>query len=373
MPANRLPGISSARELLDVLIRAGMIVVLVMWCFQIFQPFLNLVLWAVILAITLYPLNQKLAGLFGSRPGWASVLLVLLGLACLIGPLSLLGSSVANSVQTGMQTLHNQAIEIPPPPETVRDWPLIGQTLFDVWSRASNDLAWAYSQLAPHIKGVSKTLLVQLAGIGTGVLVFVAALIIAGLMMAKGESLKHSAIAIASRISGPDRGAELAALCTSTIRAVAQGVVGIAFIQMLLVGIGLVAMGVPAAGLLSLVVLLLGITQLPTVLILLPIVIYVFAHDGVSVATIVFTAWTLFAGLSDNILKPLLLGRGVAVPMPVVLIGALGGMLSNGIIGLFIGPVILAVGYQLFMNWVYQTLPEDGLAASDAQKKPPAD
>lgn len=373
MPANRFLGVNSGRELLDVLIRAGMIAVLVSWCFQIFQPFLNLMLWAVILAITLYPLNQKLAVVFGNRPGFASVLLILLGLACLIGPLSLLGSSVANSVQTSMQTLHNQAIEIPPPPDSVRSWPLIGETLFGVWSRASNDLSWAYSQIAPHIKGVSKTLLVQLAGIGTGVLVFVAALMIAGLMMAKGDSLQHSAVAIASRISGAERGAQLAALCTSTIRAVVQGVVGIAFIQMLMVGIGLVAMGVPAAGLLSLVVLLLGITQLPTILILLPIMIYVFAHDGVSVATIVFTAWTVFAGLSDNILKPLLLGRGVAVPMPVVLIGALGGMLSNGIIGLFIGPVILAVGYQLFMNWVYQTLPDDGPDASDTPEKPPAD
>lgn len=354
--------LGSSRALLDVLIRAGLIAALVMFCFEIFQPFLSLMLWAVILAITLYPLNQRLGGWLGGRPGWASVILVLIGLACLIGPLSLLGASVADSVKLGIHTFENQAVEIPPPPANVQDWPVIGGPLYGIWSHASTDLSWALSQVAPHLKGVSKTLLTQLAGVGTGILVFIAALIVAGLIMAKGANGHRTGVAIATRISGPERGPQLAELCTATIRAVAQGVVGIAFIQMLLIGIGLVVMGVPGAGVLALMVLLLGITQLPVLLITLPVVIYVFAHDGVGVSTIIFAIWTILAGLSDNVLKPLLLGRGVAVPMPVVLIGALGGMLTNGIIGLFIGPVLLAVGYELFMSWVAQpaeqSLPE---------------
>jgi len=349
----------NGRELLDVLIRAGLIAVLVMSCFEIFKPFLSLMLWAVILAITLFPLNQRLAGWLGNRPGWSAVLLVIVGLACLIGPLSLLGTSVADSVRLGIQGFEDQVIEIPAPPLSVSDWPIIGAPLYKIWAHASGDLSWALSQVAPHLKGVSKTLLTQLAGIGSGILVFVLALIVGGVIMAKGESGHRTGVAIATRISGPQRGPQLAALCTATIRAVAQGVVGIAFIQMLLVGIGLVVMGVPAAGVLALLVLLLGITQLPILLITLPVVIYVFAHDGVGVSTIIFAIWTILAGLSDNVLKPLLLGRGVAVPMPVVLIGALGGMLTNGIIGLFIGPVLLAVGYELFMSWVAQPLVED--------------
>ncbi|MFK8333086.1 AI-2E family transporter [Pseudomonas sp. BJa5] len=363
MAENRPIQLGNARELLDVLIRAGLIAVLVMFCFEIFQPFLSLMLWAVILAITLYPLNQRLAALLGGRPGWSAAFLVLVGLACLIGPLSLLGTSVAESVKLGINTFENQAIEIPPPPANVQDWPLIGAPLFGIWSHASSDLTWALTQVAPHLKGVSKTLLTQMAGVGTGILVFVLALIVGGVIMAKGEIGHRTGVDIATRISGPQRGPQLAALCTATIRAVAQGVVGIAFIQMLLVGIGLVVMGVPAAGVLALMVLLLGITQLPVLLITLPVVIYVFAHDGVGVGTIVFAVWTLLAGLSDNVLKPLLLGRGVAVPMPVVLIGALGGMLTNGIIGLFIGPVLLAVGYELFMSWVKQPL-----AAEESQR-----
>ena len=178
--------------------------------------------------------------------------------------------------------------------------------------------------------------------------------------MAHGESGSRSAVQIASRVSGPVRGPKIAALCTATIRAVALGVVGIAFIQMLLVGLGFVFKGIPGAGLLALAVLLLGIMQLPATLITIPVIAFVFATEGANTATIVFALYVFVAGLVDNVLKPLLLGRGVDVPMPVVLIGALGGMVTSGIIGLFIGPVVLAVGYQLFWQWVRDRPPEEG-------------
>lgn len=370
MANNRPVHLGTARELLDVLIRAGLIAVLVLFCFDIFKPFLNLMLWAVILAITLYPLSQRLGGWLGGRPRWAAVVLVIIGLACLIGPLSLLGASVADTVQQGITGFEDQRIEIPPPPANVRDWPLIGTPLYGIWAHASSDLSWAATQVAPHLKGLSKTLLTQLAGIGSGILMFLVALVVAGLIMAKGATGQRAAVAIATRVAGPQRGEQLAALCTATIRAVAQGVVGIAFIQMLLVGVALVIMGVPAAGVLALLVLLLGITQLPVLLITLPVAIYVLAHDGVSASTVIFVIWILLAGLADNVLKPMLLGRGVAVPMPVVLIGALGGMLTNGIIGLFIGPVVLAVGYELFMSWVAQPLAVDSPAEEPAPDPP---
>lgn len=361
MNDKRSISLANARELLDVLIRAGLIAVLVVSCFDIFRPFMNIMLWAVILAITLYPLNQRLAPMLGNRSGRAATLLVVLGLACLITPLGFLGASIAESVQSGVHSVEGlgDLLAIPPPPARVQEWPLIGEPLFRIWMHASTDLSWAFQQVAPHLKGLSRTLLGQLAGVGAGILVFVMALVIAGLIMAHGESGTRNSVAIASRISGPERGPELATLCTATIRAVAQGVVGIAFIQMLLVGIGLVMKGVPGAGLLALAVLILGIMQLPVVLVTIPVIIYVLGQEGVNVATVIFAIWTFVAGLSDNVLKPLLLGRGVAVPMPVVLIGALGGMVTNGIIGLFIGPVILGVGYQLFMSWVRHPLEAD--------------
>jgi predicted PurR-regulated permease PerM len=201
------------------------------------------------------------------------------------------------------------------------------------------------------------TLLGTVAGVGMGFLVFVAALIIAGVFMAFGQSGADSAVRILSRLTEPERGPQIADLCTATIRAVAQGVVGIAFIQALLLGAGFLVKGVPGAGLLAMATLLLGITQLPALLITVPVIAIVLGMEGATAGSITFAIYTFVAGLADNVLKPLLLGRGLDVPMPVIFIGAIGGMVSGGIIGLFIGPVVLAVSYQLFWQWVDQQAP----------------
>jgi predicted PurR-regulated permease PerM len=338
--------------LLDVLIRAGLVAVLVISCYQVFQPFLNLMLWALILAVTFYPLFSRLRDRLGLRDGHAATLIIVVSLAFALVPIYLLAISMAESVQGALELVKGGDWHIPPPNESIISWPLVGQSLFDFWQQASADLTSLMKKLVPHLRGVGLTVLGKLAGVGAGFLLFIGALIVSGLIMAFGGNGTRAAQQIASRISGPERGPQIAALCTATIRAVAQGVVGIAFVQMLLVGIGFVVMGIPGAGLLALAVLLLGIMQLPVTLITLPVIAYVFGTEGATAGTIIFAIYSLVAGLSDNVLKPLLLGRGVDVPMPVVLIGALGGMVTSGIIGLFIGPVILAVGYMLFWNWV---------------------
>nr|WP_207201672.1 AI-2E family transporter [Pseudomonas sp. TH41] len=344
--------------MLNVLIRAGLILVLVLFCFQIFSPFRDLMLWSVILAITLYPLQKRLMGPLGQNEGRIATLIVLIAVIILMVPIYLLGTSIADSVQNTMNVVKVDGFHIPPPSDSVAGWPLVGKPLSGIWLQASTDLPGLTVKYIPQIKGVSLTLLSKLAGVGMGFLTFIFALIIAGIFMAYGEAGSRSAVQIASRINGPVKGPKIAELCTATIRAVALGVVGIAFIQMLLVGVGFVLKGVPGAGLLALAVLLLGILQLPVTLITLPVIAYVFATEGASTATITFAIYVFIAGLVDNVLKPLLLGRGVDVPMPVVLIGALGGMVTGGIIGLFIGPVVLAVGYQLFWQWVQDT-PDD--------------
>lgn len=340
------------RTLLDVLIRAGLIVVLVLFCFDIFSPFRDLMLWSLILAITLYPLQKRLRGPLGQNDGRIATLIILVAIMILMVPIYLLGTSIADSVTRAIDVVKADTFRIPPPSDAVASWPLIGPKLSALWTDASTNLPDLAAKYIPQIKLASLTVLSKLAGVGMGFLIFIFALIIAGIFMAHGEAGHRSAVQIASRVSGPDRGPKIAALCTATIRAVALGVVGIAFIQMLLVGLGFVFMGIPGAGLLALAVLLLGIMQLPVTLITIPVIAFVFATEGASTATIIFAIYVFVAGLVDNVLKPLMLGRGVDVPMPVVLIGALGGMVTSGIIGLFIGPVVLAVGYQLFWQWV---------------------
>jgi predicted PurR-regulated permease PerM len=341
-----------SRDLLDVLIRAGLIAVLAVFCYRIFVPFLNLMVWALILAITLYPLQVRLRGRFANRDGLAATLIILVAFGVILAPTYLLGVAVADSIEHAMAVVRSGSFRIPPPADSVSSWPLVGERVYDFWQQAATDLTGLAQKFAPKLKAAGLALLGMVTGLGAGLLVFFVALIVAGILMAHGEKGYRSAVQIASRISGPEKGLQITDLCTATIRAVAQGVVGIAFIQMLLIGVAFVLMGVPGAGLLALAVLLIGIMQLPATLITVPVIIFVIVTKGVGAATIIFSVYVFVAGLADNVFKPLLLGRGVAVPMPVVLIGALGGMVTGGVIGLFIGPVMLAVGYQLFWRWV---------------------
>jgi predicted PurR-regulated permease PerM len=352
----------AAQRLLDVLIRAGLIAVLAIFCYEVFRPFLNLMLWSLILAITLYPAHIWLRSKVGSDSR-AATLLVVIAIATMLGPVYFLGTSLAESAEQAVGVVRSGEYHIPPPPESVAGWPLIGERLHAVWLSASTDLTPLVRKWAPELKGAGMTALGTLAGVGIGFLVFVAALIIAGVFMAFGQAGSDSAVRILSRLTGPDRGAKIAELCTATIRAVAQGVVGIAFIQALLLGVGFLIKGVPGAGLLALATLLLGIMQLPAMLITLPVIAIVLGMEGVTAGTIVFSIYTFVAGLADNVLKPLMLGRGLDVPMPVILIGAIGGMVTGGIIGLFIGPVALAVSYQLFWQWVDQQTPPPEVGA----------
>jgi predicted PurR-regulated permease PerM len=343
---------ASSRELLDVLIRAGLVAVLAIFCFRIFAPFLNLMVWALILAITLYPLQVRLRRVFGNKDGLTAALIILIAFVVILVPTYLLGVAVAESIDHAKDIFKSGSFRVPPPAESVTSWPLVGQKVYDFWQQASTDISGLAQKFAPQVKEAGLALLGTITGLGAGLLLFFAALIVACILMAYGEAGHKSAVEIASRIFGPDNGAQIADLCTATIRAVAQGVVGIAFIQMLLIGVAFIVMGIPGAGLLALAVLLIGIMQLPATLITIPVIVFVIVTEGVSAITIIFSAYVFVAGLADNLLKPMMLGRGVAVPMPVVLIGALGGMVTGGVIGLFIGPVMLAVGYQLFWRWV---------------------
>ncbi|MFJ7311454.1 AI-2E family transporter [Pseudomonas sp. NPDC098747] len=340
------------RGLLDVLIRAGLIAALAVCCFYIFKPFLNLMLWSLILAVTLYPLHNKLKKMLGDRNGLSATLIVTLAIIGILVPAYLLGTSLTSSIQQSLLIVKEGSFHVPPPSQAIADLPVLGKPLYGLWLQASTDLSGLVQTFLPQLKQFSVGALGKLAGIGAALGTFIISLIIAGIIMAYGKSGHRNASLIASRIAGSERGPHVAALCTATTRAVAQGVVGIAFIQTILVAMGFMINDVPGAGVLAIAVLLLGIAQLPASLVTLPVIAYVLATDGASATNIAFAIYVLIAGLADNILKPLLLGRGVEVPMPVILIGALGGMITSGIIGLFIGPILLAVAYQLFWYWV---------------------
>jgi predicted PurR-regulated permease PerM len=186
--------------------------------------------------------------------------------------------------------------------------------------------------------------------------------------MAYGESGARSSRAIFRRVAGSARGEALATLSTATIRAVALGVIGVAFLQAILIGLALLLADVPAPGVWSLTALVLGIAQVPALLVTLPAIVYIWSsgeHGTAAAST--HTILLLLTGMADNALKPLMLGRGVDAPMPVILLGALGGMASGGIVGMFVGATVLALGYQIFMGWVATNQDSEPAASPHAQ------
>ncbi len=339
----------------EITIRIGILAALVFWSFKIFEPFLRPVIWGILIALATYPVFCWLRAKLGERNGLAATVFTLLALALLITPTVMLSTSLIDSAHTLSQSIKDDTLTVPPPPESVATWPVIGKPLDKIWGLASVNLEAALKQLEPQLKALGSWLLSLATGAGMGILQFIVSIIIAGVLLAKASGGQRAAHVIFNRLGG-QRGLELADLAGATVRSVARGVLGVAFIQALLAGIGLIAADVPAAGLWFLLVLLLAVIQLPTILILGPIIIYVFAVSSTMTA-VIFMIWSLFVGVSDSFLKPLFLGRGVKVPMLVILIGAIGGMLLSGIIGLFVGPIILAISYTLFLAWLDEGAP----------------
>lgn len=342
----------SAR-LLDVFIRAGLVLAMTMLCYKIFAPFLPLMLWALILAVTMYPIQQRMAKRLGRRQGLAATLLVLIGILLIVAPTSVLLSSLGDSTFALINNIKHNTLKIPEPSPDVANWPVIGRKIHTYWLQVHADLPAVIQSMQPKIGELARHSLEIVTGTGSKILQFLFSFIIAGVIMAYGESGARAAQAIFERILGTDRGKGFAHLSTATIRTVAAGVIGIACIQALFIGLALIIIGIPWAGVLAMITLVLGIAQLPAFLVTLPVIGYIwYSGDYSTAAAIGYTVLLIVSGNADNVLKPFMLGRGVDAPMPVILLGALGGMATTGILGMFVGATLLALGYQIFMWWV---------------------
>jgi len=352
-------------EFTDAMIRLGLIALMAALCFRIFAPFLALMVWALILATILYPLHQHLARRLGGKQGRAATVIVVVGVLLIGVPLVMLGGSFVVHIEDLTEAYENQTLAVPQPEPRVADWPVVGKQVYAAWQAAATNLPAFVEANNATFKAVGRHLVSAAANTATNVLLFLGSLIVAGIMMAWGESGSAALRRILCRLSGPTKGQDLQKLSTMTVRSVAAGVIGVAFIQALLLGVGFKFAGVPGASMLALAAMIAGILQLPPLIISLPVVAYLWVGgDGSTASNIVWSVYLVLAGMADNVLKPLLLGRGVEAPMPVILIGALGGMISAGLVGLFVGSVALALGYQLFMEWV-------GTAGTDDEAEPP--
>ena len=355
---------------LDVFIRAGLILALAVLCYVVFSPFLSLMVWSIILAVTMYPLHQWLARRVRGKQWVASVILVTIGVLLIIIPTALLLNSFADSVRNLIDGVQQNTLKVPAPPDGVEKWPIVGKKIHEVWSKANADLPGFVQSMQPKIGDLARSALGIVAKIGSDLLMFLASFIVASIVMAHGESGARVSRAVFDRVAGAERGEALTRLSTGTIRTVALGVIGVALIQALVIGLALLVAGVPAPGVLAIIALVFGIAQLPVLIVNLPAIAYIWLSGNYSKpAAITYTIILLLTGLIDNLLKPLMLGRGVDVPMPVILLGALGGMASGGILGMFVGATVLALGYEIFKGWIATGPDSEPTVSQDEQTK----
>lgn len=338
------------RRSVETAIRIAVVALIAYLCARAFEPFLAPTLWATMIAVAIYPTHLRLARALGGKTTLSAVLLAVGMVTILAVPSVFLVESLAHGVQGVVESFRAGTLVVPAPSESVKGWPFVGARVHDVWLLASHDPRAAVQQLAPELDGVGRWVLGVVKSAGSAIVQFILATVIAAIMLASAKHCSRTARAFAVKLS-PLHGSGVLDLAEQTVRSVAVGVLGVAVLQTLLAGVGFLVAGVPAAGLLTLACLVLCVVQVGTGIPMIAAAVYLFYHADTATA-VGFTVWTVLVAPIDNVLRPLLLGRGVSVPMLVVFVGAIGGMLEVGLIGLFLGSVIFAVGYQLFRAWL---------------------
>lgn len=345
----------TAHAVVDVALRLALVAALAYACYRIMSPFVMVLLWTILLAVMVNPLHVWLRKRPGINNAVSAVIIGVAGSLLILLPIVLATDSVIRSTAHIVAYINEYGVPIPARPIWLERIPMIGARAGERWDAIANDLPAALQQYREQIRDGANWLGGFAAGLAGGLLTGLVSLLLASVLLAYGDEAQRFAATLTARITGDRPRANLfIALTTSTIRAVVQGVIGVAFIQAVLVGIGFFGVGLASAGALSLLALIFGILQIPVALITLPTIVYIFMHEPTSTA-VIFAVWTGIAGASDNVLRPLMLARGLDVPMPLILIGVLGGLLVDGMIGLFTGPVVLSVGYVLFAEWLRET------------------
>ena len=344
------PQFVSGTDIIQLAIRLGLLAFLIYWTFVLIRPFVPILAWSVVLAVALNPAFNVLSRLLGDRPRLAATVLTVINLGIFIGPATWLGLSALEGLKEMARVLDAGNLVVPSPPEGLKYWPLIGPQLYDLWIQASNNIRSALREVAPYLKPLAGTILTFAGSAGIGTLNFLLSVALAGFLFPYGAKLVAAGRGFLFRIV-PEQSEHFLELAGATIRAVSQGIIGVAIIQSLLAGIGFKLADIPGAGLLALAVMILAIVQIGAAFILFPVIIWIWI-DRDFTAALLLSLYLGAVGILDNILKPLVMGRGLTTPTLVVFVGVIGGALAHGIVGLFIGPIILSVAWELTVAWI---------------------
>ncbi len=362
--ANKITAVDGADKTFIIsAIRIGCLALLVYLSWVLLQPFLSIIVWSIIFAVALYPVFDWLAVRLRGHRGVAAAAITIFSLVVIFGPVTWLGVSLGDNLRTLYARLSDGSLTIPPPYESVQTWPFVGGEVYQIWHLASTNIKALVGEWAPQLKSIGSSVLGIAATAGLDMVKFIIGILVSAFLFVPGPALVLS-VKNAMRHIVTDRTEEFIDLTGATIRNVSRGVIGISALQALLAGIGLLVAGVPAAGLLSFLVLLLGIIQVGPSIVLVPVVIWSWFALA-KTAAVIFTIYMLPVMLLDNVLRPLVMARGLTTPMPVILIGVIGGTLAHGLIGLFVGPIVLSIAWQLLVAWIREGT--DGMATAGKQ------
>jgi predicted PurR-regulated permease PerM len=338
---------------IELAIRLGVLALLLYWSFILVQPFISIVIWSAVLAVALYPFFEWISSRLGGRRRLAAVLTTIVSLLVVIGPATWLALGLIDSLRIISDRLDPSTLAIPPPATSVKEWPLIGEPIYQFWDLASTNFTAALAKIIPQLKPLGGRLLRVGADTGLGIIKFLVSIIIAGFLFSPAPAIVNTVKGFARRLN-PARGEEFADQAAATIRAISRGVIGISVLQALLAGIGLMVAGIPQASLITFGVLVFGIIQIGPSILLIPVIFWSWTLLDTTPA-LLFTAYMIPVNLLDNILRPIVMGRGLKTPMLVILVGVIGGTLAYGITGLFLGPIILAVIWELLVSWIKES------------------
>lgn len=340
----------SPKDLVRSILAIALIGALLTACFWILRPFLPALIWATMIVIASWPLLLIVeAKVRGRRPA----VMVLMGLLVMVFviPFTLaVGTIVENAPQLTNLGKQITAFAIPAPPEWLTRTPLVGHQLTDFWNKAAADPGDVARRLTPYLRDLGGWMVAQAGSFGMMLVHFLLTLVLTALLFANGEAAAQLVRRLARRIA-EERGENAALLAAMAIRAVAQGVVITALVQSVLAGIGLAVVGIPYASLLTALIFMLTIAQLGPGPVLIPAVIWLFWQGSIGWG-IAFLLWSALVTTMDNFLRPILIRRNANLPLLLIFAGVIGGLIAFGIIGLFIGPVLLAVGYTLMTAWI---------------------
>jgi predicted PurR-regulated permease PerM len=342
------PQTELARTMLAILAIGGMIIA----SFWIMRPFLPAIIWSAMIVVATWPIMIQLERRFGGRRGWAVTVMTCLLLLILVVPLYLAITTIVDNAGTIANLVKGlPGMTIPPPPEWVERIPVLGSRAAAQWRDvAAEGPQGVIARLTPYLRDIADWFAGQAGNLGLLLVHFILVVIVSACFWAGGEAIAESLRRFVVRLMGA-RGEGSVKLAGQAIRAVALGVVVTAIVQSALAGIGLAFCGVPYAGLLTAVAFMLCIAQLGPGLVLLPAVVWLY-WSGDTVFGTILLVWSIIVGTSDNFLRPILIRRGADLPLWLILAGVIGGLIGFGIIGLFVGPVVLAVTYMAVKNWV---------------------